>query len=129
MTAVGGDAAAYCDPENPKAAAAVVDAVLREPDTERRTRVSEGLARAARFSSRAMARAYLSVYHEAVTRLGLEYRRQGADVEILTLDRPDAEWIKTFPLPCHALGPAFLKYSYSRRLVPWLQTHTSTSSS
>jgi hypothetical protein len=24
---------------------------------------------------------------EAVTRLGLEYRRQGADVEILTLDR------------------------------------------
>jgi glycosyltransferase involved in cell wall biosynthesis len=60
---------------------------------------------------------------EAVTRLGLEYRRQGADVEILTLDPPHAEWIKTFPLPCHALGPAFLKYSYSRRLVPWLRTH------
>ncbi len=61
---------------------------------------------------------------EAVTRLGLEYRRQGADVEVLTLDPPQAEWIKTFPLPCHALGPAFLKYSYSGRLVPWLRTHT-----
>ena len=68
MTEVGGDAAAYCDPENPKAAAAVVEAVLREPDAECRTRVSEGLARAVRFSSRAMARAYLSVYHEAVDR-------------------------------------------------------------
>ena len=61
---------------------------------------------------------------EAVTRLGLEYRRQGADVEVLTLDPPQAEWIKTFPLPCHALGPAFLKYSYSRRLVPWLRQHS-----
>jgi glycosyltransferase involved in cell wall biosynthesis len=61
---------------------------------------------------------------EAVTRLGLEYRRQGADVEVLTLDAPHAEWIKAFPLPCHALGPAFLNYRYSRRLVPWLRTHT-----
>jgi glycosyltransferase involved in cell wall biosynthesis len=61
---------------------------------------------------------------EAVTRLGLEYRRQGANnVEILTLDPPEAEWIKTFPLPCHAIGPAFLKYSYTTRLVPWLRTH------
>jgi glycosyltransferase involved in cell wall biosynthesis len=68
MTEVGGDAATYCDPENPKAAAAVVEAALREPETERRTRVSEGLSRAGRFSSRAMARAYLSVYQDAVNR-------------------------------------------------------------
>ena len=68
MTEVGGDAATYCDPENPKGVAEVVEAVLHEPDTERRTRVNEGLSRAGRFSSRAMARAYLSVYHEAVDR-------------------------------------------------------------
>jgi glycosyltransferase involved in cell wall biosynthesis len=68
MTEVGGDAATYCDPENPKAAAAVVEAALREPETERRTRVSEGLSRAGRFSSRAMARAYLEVYQDAVDR-------------------------------------------------------------
>ena len=30
---------------------------------------------------------------------------------------------KTFPLPHHALGPAFLKYGYTRRLVPWLRQH------
>jgi glycosyltransferase involved in cell wall biosynthesis len=60
---------------------------------------------------------------EAVTRLGIEYRRQGADVEVVTLDDPQAEWVKTFPLPCHAIGPALLKYSYTRRLVPWLRTH------
>jgi glycosyltransferase involved in cell wall biosynthesis len=66
MTEVGGDAATYCDPENPKAAAAAVEAALREPEAERRSRVSEGLSRAGRFSSRAMARAYLSVYKDAV---------------------------------------------------------------
>ena len=68
LTEVGGDAATYIDPENPKSAAAVVEAVLREPEAERRTRVNEGLSRAARFNSRAMAHAYLSVYHDAVDR-------------------------------------------------------------
>ena len=93
------------------------------PSAERdSTGAATGLSRAAAFNSRAMARAYLSVYHrrrrptaerrltalracasctsfpslnpagggpiEAVTRLGLEYRRQGTDVEILTLDDP-----------------------------------------
>jgi glycosyltransferase involved in cell wall biosynthesis len=66
MTEVGGDAATYIDPENPKSAAAVVEAVLREPEAEHRARVTEGLSRASRFNSRAMARAYLSVYQDAV---------------------------------------------------------------
>jgi glycosyltransferase involved in cell wall biosynthesis len=73
MTEVGGDAATYIDPENPKSAAAVVEAVLREPEAERRARVTEGLSRASRFNSRAMARAYLSVYHDAV-----DHRRNAA---------------------------------------------------
>jgi glycosyltransferase involved in cell wall biosynthesis len=68
LTEVGGDVATYIDPENPQSAAAVVQAVLREPEAERRTRVNEGLSRAARFNSRAMAHAYLSVYHDAVDR-------------------------------------------------------------
>ena len=68
MTEVGGDAATYIDPENPKSAAAVVQTVLREPEAERRTRTHEGLSRASRFNSRAMAHAYLSVYHAAVDR-------------------------------------------------------------
>jgi len=60
---------------------------------------------------------------EAVTRLGLEYRRQGNDVEILTLDDPQSGWLTDFPLPYHALGPAFLNYRYTSRLVPWLKTN------
>jgi glycosyltransferase involved in cell wall biosynthesis len=68
MTEVAGDAATYLDPENPTSAAAVVEAALREPEDERRIRVREGLSRAGRFSSRATARAYLSVYQDAVNR-------------------------------------------------------------
>jgi len=60
---------------------------------------------------------------EAVTRLGLEYQRQGTDVHVLTLDDPKSAWLKDFPLPRHALGPAFLKYRYTPRLVPWLRQH------
>jgi glycosyltransferase involved in cell wall biosynthesis len=66
MTEVGGDAATYIDPEDPRSAAAVVEAVLSEPDAERQRRVNDGLSRASRFNSRAMAHAYLSVYHDIV---------------------------------------------------------------
>jgi glycosyltransferase involved in cell wall biosynthesis len=62
---------------------------------------------------------------EAVTRLGMEYRRQGSDVEVLTLDDPRSEWLTDFPLPRHALGPSFFKYGYTPRLVPWLRKHAS----
>jgi glycosyltransferase involved in cell wall biosynthesis len=31
--------------------------------------------------------------------------------------------LSNFPLPCHALGPAVLKYGYTRRLVPWLRAN------
>ena len=68
MTEVGGEAASYIDPQNPSSAAAIVDAVLHEPATDRHARVTAGLARAARFSSRAMADAYLSVYLDALAR-------------------------------------------------------------
>jgi glycosyltransferase involved in cell wall biosynthesis len=67
MTEVGGDVATYIEPENLKGAAAVVEAVLREPEAERRARVAEGFSRAARFNSGTMARAYLSVYEDAIT--------------------------------------------------------------
>jgi glycosyltransferase involved in cell wall biosynthesis len=68
MTEVGGDAATYIDPEQPESAAAIVEAVLHEADAERQRRVDDGLSRASRFSSRAMAHAYLSIYHHAVDR-------------------------------------------------------------
>ncbi len=68
ITEVAADAATYIDPENPTTAAATVEMVLREPDGERQARVTAGLSRAARFSSRAMANAYLAVYQDALQR-------------------------------------------------------------
>jgi glycosyltransferase involved in cell wall biosynthesis len=65
MTEVGGEAATYINPRDPSSAAAIVDAVLREPASERHARITAGLARAARFSSRAMADAYLAIYRDA----------------------------------------------------------------
>jgi glycosyltransferase involved in cell wall biosynthesis len=49
--------------------------------------------------------------------------RRGASVEVATLDDPAAPWIRDFPLPLHAFGPARLKYSYTPRLKPWLRAH------
>lgn len=46
----------------------------------------------------------------------------GVDVEIACCDAPDAPWLATCGLPTiHALGPAYMKYSYTPRLLPWLR--------
>jgi glycosyltransferase involved in cell wall biosynthesis len=63
---------------------------------------------------------------EAVTRLGVEYERLGSEVEVLTLDDPQADCLRTFPLRCHPMGPAHLKYGYSSKLVPWLREHAAS---
>ncbi len=68
MTEVAAEAAIYIDPENPTTAAATVEMVLREPDAARQVRAAAGLLQAARFSSRAMAHAYLAVYQDALAR-------------------------------------------------------------
>jgi glycosyltransferase involved in cell wall biosynthesis len=68
MSEVGGDAASYVDPSNPRNAAAVLESVLVESPAERGRRVRDGLARAAIYNSRAMALAYVSVYSDAVAR-------------------------------------------------------------
>ena len=68
MSEVGGTAAAYVDPANPRDAAAIVEQVLCEPAAERDAHVNDGLSRALRFNSRAMARAYLAIYRDAVER-------------------------------------------------------------
>jgi glycosyltransferase involved in cell wall biosynthesis len=45
----------------------------------------------------------------------------GHAMEVVSLDAPNAPYLSGFPLPVHALGPRFLKYGYSDRLLPWLQ--------
>jgi glycosyltransferase involved in cell wall biosynthesis len=73
ITEVAVDVATYIDPVDADGAAQVVERVLREPDTVRRAHVTAGLSRAARFTSRAMAEAYVGVYRDV-----LEGRRRVA---------------------------------------------------
>ena len=68
MTDVAGDAATYIDPQNVEAAAATIESVLREPDTERQARIAAGLSRAAGLSGRAMATGYVAVYRDVLRR-------------------------------------------------------------
>jgi glycosyltransferase involved in cell wall biosynthesis len=44
----------------------------------------------------------------------------GHDVEIASLDAPDAPYLRDLPVPVHALGPGRSGYQYSPRMVPWL---------
>jgi glycosyltransferase involved in cell wall biosynthesis len=51
--------------------------------------------------------------------------RAGHEVEIASLDPPDAPYLAQSPLPVHPLGPVKLKYGFSPRLLPWLRTNRS----
>jgi len=50
-------------------------------------------------------------------------REAGYETEVVTLDRPNAPWLRELPIPIHALGPARGWYGFSPRLVPWLRQH------
>ena len=60
---------------------------------------------------------------EGVRQLGSITTRLASKVEVVCLDAPDAPWIRDFPLPIHALGPSYLGYGYSPKLIPWLRAH------
>ena len=58
---------------------------------------------------------------EGVKQLASVNIANGHQIEIACLESPDSPYIKSVPFPVHALGPGFLKYSYSSRFVPWLR--------
>jgi glycosyltransferase involved in cell wall biosynthesis len=60
---------------------------------------------------------------EGVLRRGLHLHELGHRVEIVTLDDPNLDFVREFPLNIHALGPSRGRYRYNRRLVPWLRIH------
>jgi len=60
---------------------------------------------------------------EAVKQLAAVNGRAGHVIEVMSLDCPDDPWVKDFPLPCHAMGPAKGSFGYSGRLVAWLREH------
>jgi glycosyltransferase involved in cell wall biosynthesis len=58
---------------------------------------------------------------EGIRQLGIVNQCAGHKIEIASLDSPEAMWAKKFRFPVHALGPGWMKYAYSNRLVPWLR--------
>lgn len=60
---------------------------------------------------------------EGLKQLSAALIRLGATVEVMSLDAPDAPWVRDFPLPLTALGPGRTGYGYSPRAVPWLVRH------
>ena len=58
---------------------------------------------------------------EGVRQRGIRLQQLGHSVEVVTLDDPNLDFLKVFPLTVHALGPASGSYRYTSRLVPWLK--------
>lgn len=60
---------------------------------------------------------------EGVRQLTRRNLRIGHSIELLTLDAPDAPWLRQMEVPVHAVGPSWKVYGYTPRLVPWLRAH------
>ncbi len=59
---------------------------------------------------------------EAVRETALAQSGMGHEVEVLTLDGPEVEWLKRFSVPVIALGQGPSgRFGYNRHLVPWLR--------
>jgi glycosyltransferase involved in cell wall biosynthesis len=57
----------------------------------------------------------------SIRRIVSTYPEIGSVGEVLTLDAPEAPFLKEVPFTVHALGPVGGVFSYSRRLIPWLR--------
>lgn len=49
------------------------------------------------------------------------YAPPGVSFEVVSLDDPNAPFLKTYPFPIHAVGPIKTVYGYSSGLLPWLR--------
>lgn len=60
---------------------------------------------------------------EGIKQLSRVMRRLGHEVDVLSMDRPDALFLGHVGTRVHALGPAVGKYALSPRTIPWLREH------
>ncbi len=60
---------------------------------------------------------------EAIRSLSAVHQGAGHQVEVASLDDPADAEVRSFPLPMHALGPAYSGYGFTPSLVPWLRRH------
>lgn len=62
---------------------------------------------------------------EGIKQLGTTLASAGHQVEIASLDPPDAPFLRHSPMPVHPLGPGQFTYAFSSRFVPWLRANRS----
>ena len=60
---------------------------------------------------------------EGIKQVARVHEAGGHSTEIVSLDPPDAQWVKDCPVRVHALGPGRTGYGYSARFAPWLTEH------
>src|SRR5579884_3774065 len=56
-----------------------------------------------------------------VVRLLIQYGPEDLEAEVVTLDDPNAPFLRGLPFPVHALGPVGSTFGYTPRLRPWLE--------
>lgn len=60
---------------------------------------------------------------EAIRQFGLAAESAGCALTVVTLDEPQADWLKGLPFRVVALGPCRNGYGYTAGLRPWLRKH------
>ena len=60
---------------------------------------------------------------ESVLQASVAMKVLGHDVELLSMDAPDASWLGSLPIKAHAVGPAKTNYAYCPRIKTWLNQH------
>jgi glycosyltransferase involved in cell wall biosynthesis len=56
-------------------------------------------------------------------RVLMSYKPIGYSGEVVSMDDPNAPYLKALPFPVHALGPVSTTYAFSPRLVLWLRAN------
>ncbi|WP_348266372.1 glycosyltransferase [Edaphobacter sp. DSM 109919] len=56
-------------------------------------------------------------------RVLMSYASIGYVGEVVTLDDPEAPWLKTLAFPVHPLGPVGSTYGFNPKLVPWIKAN------
>jgi glycosyltransferase involved in cell wall biosynthesis len=58
-----------------------------------------------------------------VVRVLVQFRPGGTEAEVVTLDDPKAEFVRSAAFPLHALGPVRSTYGFTPKLLPWLEAN------
>lgn len=61
---------------------------------------------------------------ESILQRGLYLNSKGHTVEVLTLDNPESEHLKSYPLKYIAIGPSYSAWRYSKKLIPWIKENS-----